>query len=136
MKRTANAATDLAGLSRRERQIMDAMYAGGPSTAAAVRAALPVAPSYSTVRALLKILENKGHLRHTEVDGKYIYAPTRPRGSAGKSALRRVLKTFFDNSASKAVAALLDAVDADLSQDELAELTALIDQARNKEAKR
>jgi predicted transcriptional regulator len=136
MKSASHDAKEVAGLSRRERQIMDAVYAAGPSTAAEVRSALPEAPSYSAVRALLKILENKGHLRHTEEAGKYIYAPTRPRGTAARSALRRVLKTFFDNSASKAVAALLDAVDADLSHDELAELSALIDQARSKGRKR
>jgi predicted transcriptional regulator len=115
---------------------MDAVYAAGPLTAAEVRTALPDAPSYSAVRALLRILEDKGHLTHTESAGKYVYSPVRPRGSAARSALKRVLKTFFDNSAAKAVAALLDAADADLSPDEFAELSALIDRARNRGKKR
>jgi predicted transcriptional regulator len=111
---------------------MDAVYAAGRATAAQVRAALPDAPGYSAVRALLAILERKGHLTHTVEAGRYVFAPTRSRTSAAKSALRRVLTTFFDNSAAKAVAALLDAADADLSPQELAELQALIDHARAK----
>jgi len=115
---------------------MDAVYATGPLTAAEVRASLPDPPSYSAVRALLRILEDKGHLTHTETAGKYIYAPVRPRASAAKSALLRMLQTFFDNSAAKAVAALLDAADANLSADELREMSALIEQARHKGKKR
>ena len=114
---------------------MDVIYTAGPSTAAAVLAALPDPPSYSAVRALLRILEEKGHLSHTEVAGKYVFAPVRSRGNAARGALRRVLETFFDNSAAKAVAALMDVADTKLSDDELSELSALIDRARRKGGK-
>jgi BlaI family penicillinase repressor len=119
-------------LSRRERQIMDVIYQLGRATAADVTAHLPDPPSYSAVRALLRILEGKGHLRHTEeaVTGKYVFFPTRPRENAGRSALQRVVQTFFDNSAEKAVAALLDLADRDLSEQELERLAKLIEQAR------
>jgi predicted transcriptional regulator len=119
-----------ANLSRRERQIMDVIYAAGEATAAAVLAALPDPPGYSAVRALLRILEEKGHLRHRSLGGKYIFIPNRPRDRAGKSALRRVLRTFFDNSASKAVAALMDVADTALSDAELAELAQLVERAK------
>ena len=120
-------------LSRRERQIMDVVYRLGRVSAADVTTHLPDPPSYSAVRALLRILEDKGHLRHTEEpgSGKYVYSPTRPRDHAGKSALQRVVQTFFDNSAEKAVAALLDLADRDLSEQELERLAKLIEQARN-----
>ena len=116
-------------LSRRERQIMDVIYAAGEGTVATVMAALPDPPGYSAVRALLRILEEKGHLRHRSSGGKYIYRAKRPRERAGKSALRRVLKTFFDNSATKAVAALMDVSDSKLTDEELAELAQLIERA-------
>jgi predicted transcriptional regulator len=119
-----------ANLSRRERQIMDLIYAVGEASAATVMAALPDPPGYSAVRTLLRILEEKGHLRHRSDGGKYIFMPTRPRERAGKSALRRVLKTFFDNSAAKAVAALMDVSDAALSDEELSSLSQLIKRAR------
>jgi len=120
-------------LSRRERQIMDVIYRLGRASSADVTASLPDPPSYSAVRALLRILEGKGHLRHTEEPGtgKYVYFPIRPRDHAGKSALQRVVQTFFDNSAEKAVAALLDLADRDLSEPELERLAKLIEQARN-----
>ncbi len=120
-------------LSRRERQIMDVVYRLGRVSAADVTAELPDPPSYSAVRALLRILEDKGHLRHTEEagTGKYVYSPVRARDHAGKSALQRVVQTFFDNSAEKAVAALLDLADRDLSEPELERLAKLIEQARN-----
>jgi predicted transcriptional regulator len=117
-------------LSRRERQIMDVIYRRGRASAADVVAELADAPSYSAVRALLRILEDKGHLRHASEGGKYVYAPTRPREHAGRSALRRVLRTFFDNSAEKAVAALLDLHETELSRDDLDRLAHLIEQAR------
>ena len=119
-----------ADLSRRERQIMDVIYRRGRASAADVVAELADPPSYSAVRALLRILEDKGHLRHESEGGKYVYAPTRPREHAGRSALRRVLQTFFDNSAEKAVAALLDLHDAELSRADLDRLAHLIEQAR------
>ena len=123
------------GLSRRERQIMDAIYSAGEATAAVVLSALPDPPSYSAVRTLLRILEDKGHLTHRTDRGKFVYIPTHPRGSAGKSALRGVLRTFFDNSAVKAVAALMDAKDTHLSDEELVELSQLIARARRKGGK-
>jgi predicted transcriptional regulator len=117
-------------LSRRERQIMDIVYARGEASAATVHAGLPDPPSYSAVRALLAILVEKGHLKHRSRQGRYIYAPTRRRSQVGRSALRRVLDTFFEGSLEKAVAALLQGADANLSADELARLGQLIDQAR------
>ncbi|HEY8750281.1 MAG TPA: BlaI/MecI/CopY family transcriptional regulator [Tepidisphaeraceae bacterium] len=119
-------------LSRRERQIMDAVYARRQATAAEVRAAIAGAPSYSAVRAMLRILEEKGHLKHQEMSGKYIYMPTQKRGNAARSALRGMLKTFFDNSTSKAVAALLDASDSKLTAQELDDLERLIKKARQR----
>jgi len=117
-------------LSRRERQIMDIVYARGEASAAAIHEALPDPPSYSAVRALLAILVEKGHLKHRPEQGRYIYAPTRRRSHAGRSALRRVLDTFYEGSLEKAVAALLHGSEANLSSDELARLGQLIEQAR------
>jgi len=117
-------------LSRRERQIMDIVYRLEKASAAEVRENLPDPPSYSAVRAMLRILEEKGQLRHTKDGAKYIYRATRPRSRAGISALRRVLDTFFHGSAESAVAALLENSDADLSEEELDRLSRLIDEAR------
>ena len=117
-------------LSRRERQIMDIVYAQGEASAADVHAALPDPPSYSAVRALLAILVDKGHLKHRSEQGRYIYVPTRRRAQVGRSALRRVLDTFFEGSLEKAVAALLQGSDANLSEEELQRLGQLIQQAR------
>lgn len=117
-------------LSRRERQIMDIVYAQGEASAAAVHAALPDPPSYSAVRALLAILVDKSHLKHRTEQGRYIYFPTRRRAQAGRSALRRVLDTFFQGSLEKAVAALLQGSDGKLSEEELRRLGQLIQQAR------
>jgi predicted transcriptional regulator len=117
-------------LSRRERQIMDVVYARGEASAAQVHAGLPDPPSYSAVRALLAILVEKGHLRHRSEQGRYIYAPTRPRAQVGRSALRRVLDTFYEGSLEKAVAALLQGADGRLSPAELQRLGKLIQQAR------
>ncbi|MEW6320416.1 MAG: BlaI/MecI/CopY family transcriptional regulator [Acidobacteriota bacterium] len=115
-------------LSRRERQIMDVVYARGQATAAEVVEALPDPPSYSAVRTLLRILEKKGHLRHV-VDGpRYLFLPTVPRDRARKSALRNLVRTFFDGSAAQAAAALID--QGRLSDEEMARLSALIDRAR------
>jgi predicted transcriptional regulator len=119
-------------LSRRERQIMDVLYARGEASAVEVHADLPDAPSKTAVRTLLRILEEKGHLRHKQQGLKYIYQPSRPRGHAGRSALRRVLHTFFEGSLEKAVAAHLGNSASELSPDELARLADLISQARNK----
>src|SRR5262245_62376574 len=96
-------------LSRRERQIMDVLYRKGSATAAEVLENLPDPPSYSAVRALLRILEQKGHIKHEEREGKYVFSPTVHRDKAKRSAVRHLLQTFFDGSSEQAVAALLDA---------------------------
>jgi predicted transcriptional regulator len=116
-------------LSRRERQIMDIVYARGKATAAEVVAALPDPPSYSAVRALLRILEQKGHLRHEEDGVRYLFLPTVPRDRARKSALRNLVHTFFEGSAGQAAAALLDR--ARLSPQEIDRLEALIERAKS-----
>ena len=117
-------------LSRRERQIMDIIYQRGSASVAGVVESLPDPPSYSAVRALLRILEEKGHLRHRKEGPRYIYVPKRSRSSAARAALQRTLDTFFDGSATQAVAALLDVSDADLSEEDLTELAKLIAKAR------
>lgn len=109
---------------------MDIIYARGEATAAEVTEALPNAPSYSTVRALLRILEEKGALKHREEGPRYIYGPTLPHAKASKSALTGVLNTFFEGSLANAVAALVDAKDGHLSADELQRLEAIIQQAK------
>lgn len=119
-------------LSRRERQIMDIVYQSERASAADVRAALPDPPSYSSVRALLGILESKGHLKHVKDGARYVYLPTRARQSAARSAVAQVMRTFFAGSVEQAVAALLSASDAPLSDDEHARLLALIDEAKEK----
>jgi predicted transcriptional regulator len=120
----------LANLSRRERQIMDAVYRLGHATATDVLAQIPDPPSYSAVRAMLRILENKGHVRHVLEGKSYVYSPTLPRTRASRSALQNMLKTFFDGSTEKAVAALIDISRSELTDDELERLSRLIDQAR------
>ena len=116
-------------LSRRERQIMDAVYRVGRASVSEVLAEIPDPPSYSSVRAIMGKLEEKGQLAHEQEGARYIYFATQPRGEARETALRRLMKTFFDGSPSKAVAAVLDVAD-DLGPDELDELEALIRQAR------
>ena len=118
-------------LSRRERQIVDILYAHGRATAADVQAALPDPPSYSAVRAMLRILEEKGHVRHEQDGPRYVYVPTIGRDNAKRSALRHVLQTFFDGSAEQAISALLDDDAAKLSEKELDRLERLINQARH-----
>jgi predicted transcriptional regulator len=117
-------------LSRRERQIVDILYARGRATAAEVQAALPDPPSYSAVRAMLRILEDKGHVRHEQDGPRYVYVPTVARDSAKRSAMRHMVRTFFDGSAEQAISALLDDSSARLSDVELDRLARLIDQAR------
>ena len=122
--------TDHRDLSRRERQILDILYQRGTSTAAEVQAALPEPPSYSAVRALLRILEDKGHVRHEQDGPRYVYLPTVPRDNAQRSAMRHLLQTFFDGSAEQAISALLDDSSAKLSSSELERLARMIDTAR------
>ena len=117
-------------LSRRERQIIDILYAQGRATAAEVQAALPDPPSYSAVRAMLRILEDKGHVRHEQDGPRYIYLPTIARENAKKSAMRHMVQTFFEGSASQAISALLDDPRATFSDAELDRLARLIDSAR------
>ncbi|HEV8264945.1 MAG TPA: BlaI/MecI/CopY family transcriptional regulator [Gemmatimonadales bacterium] len=117
-------------LSRRERQIMDVVYRLGRATAAEVRHHLPDPPSYSTVRALLRVLEAKGHLRHDADGPRYVFVPTVPRDKAGLSALRQLLATFFDGSTEQAVAVLLDLSSAQLTPKEFDRLAGLIARAR------
>src|SRR3954468_13494467 len=98
----------VAQLSRRERQIMDVIYRRGRATAAEVLEDIPDPPSYSAVRAMLRLLEEKGHVRHEQDGPRYIFLPTVNRDRARKTALKHVVRTFFDGSATDAVAALLD----------------------------
>ena len=118
------------GLSRRERQIMEVIYRRGQATAAEVLEDLPDPPSYSAVRAMLRLLEEKGHLRHEQDGPRYLFRPTVPREQARRSALRQLVQTFFDGSTEQAVAALLDQTDRTLSDAELARLARMINQAR------
>ncbi len=121
---------DVLDLSRRERQIMEVVYRTGRATAGEVLGGLPDPPSYSAVRALLKILEGKGHLRHVVEDGRYVWLPVVPRDRARRSALQSLLQTFFEGSAERAVAALLTQSKSKLSDEELERLARLIADAR------
>ena len=117
-------------LSRRERQIMDVLYRLGSATAAEVQDIIPDAPSYSAVRALLRILVDKGHIKHSYDGPRYVYAPIISRPVAQKSALKQLVKTFFDGSTSNAVAALLDMSGKDLSDGELEKLAKIVEEAK------
>ncbi len=117
-------------LSRRERQIMDVLHAKQTATAAEVRAAMPDPPGYSAVRALLRILEEKGYARHREEGARYVYLPRASKQSASRSALKRVVATFFQGSVSQAMAALLEKADTELSETELDQLEQIIRQAK------
>lgn len=118
-------------LSRRERQILDVIYALGRASAAEVLERLPDAPTYTTVRGLLRVLEQKGHVRHEDDAGRYVYFPTVARQRAAKTALRHVVRTFFDDSPSRAMAALLGS-QREVSDEEIARLEELIAKARRK----
>ena len=122
------AKSSLPSLSRRERQILDVIYARGRATAADVTAELPDAPTYTTVRGLLRILEEKGHVRHEEDGGRYVYIPSMPREDAGASQLQHVVRTFFDGSASKMMVALLGSNN-QLNEAELKQLRELVERA-------
>ena len=117
-------------VSRRERQILDVLFAHGRCTAADVQAALPDAPGYSAVRALLRILETKGLIRHEQDGPRYVYITAMTRDSAKRSALRHIVRTFFDGSTEQAVAALIDTASTTLSESELDRLQRLIDARR------
>ncbi|MGE5814368.1 MAG: BlaI/MecI/CopY family transcriptional regulator [Acidobacteriota bacterium] len=124
----------LLDLSRRERQIVDALFRLGRGSAAEVRAELPDAPSYSAVRALLRILEEKGHVRHEQDGPRYVYMPTVARENAKRSALRHLVQTFFEGSATQAISALLDSSSSKLSDAELERLTHMLEEARKRGA--
>jgi predicted transcriptional regulator len=117
-------------LSRRERQIMDIVFRHRKVTIREVLDELPDPPSYSAVRALVRVLEDKGHLRHAQDGPRYVYMPTQDRSRVRSSALAHVVDTFFSGSATEAVAALLGMQGRELSDGELDELSAMIDQAR------
>ena len=121
-------------LSRRERQILDVLYQAGRATAAEVQQAMPSAPSYSAVRTLLRILEDKGHVRHEQDGSRYVYLPTVARDAAKRSALRHLLNTFFEGSTTQAIAALLDEDASRLSQADWERLNSAIKRARKEGA--
>lgn len=128
--------TDIPQLSKRERQIMDAIYRLGRATAAEVREELPDAPTYTTVRGLLRILERKGHLRHGEDGTRFVYSPSLPRQRAGASILSHIVRTFFDGSAAKAMAAMLGSSERSVNAAELERLSDLVRRERQKVKKR
>ena len=117
-------------LSRRERQIMDIIYEMREATALQVLERLPSPPSYSAVRALLRVLEQKGHLSHHPDGPRYVFSPLLPKEKARRHALRDLMQTFFDNSTEDAVAALLDLSEDSLSEEDYRRLLALIRKAR------
>jgi predicted transcriptional regulator len=117
-------------LSRRERQIMDVLYAHGHATAAEVMQRLPEAPSYSAVRAMLRILEEKGHVAHVHDGPRYVYRPIVAREAARRGALEHLIRTFFDGSPASAAAALLESADGQLEEADLERLSDLIERSR------
>ncbi len=120
-------------LSRRERQIMDIIYAHGEASVADVLRQLPNPPARGALGRLIRILEDKGHLKHITVGNRYVYLPVRSRREAGQSAIRRLLRTFFDGSAEQALAALLESSASTPTQDELDRMAKLIDEAGKEE---
>ena len=119
-----------ADLGRRERQIAEVVYRLGRATVNDVLDNLPDPPSYSAVRAMLRILERKGHLKHRQEGPRYVYVPAVRRDTASRSALDHLVRTFFDGSTGRAVAALLEDSDARLSEADIERLSKLIDKAR------
>jgi BlaI family transcriptional regulator, penicillinase repressor len=126
---------DTSQLSRRERQIMDVLFRRSRATAAEVMDELPGEPSYSTVRTQLRVLEEKGHVRHEDDGVRFVYMPAVARHAARKSALRHVVDTFFDGSAEKAVAALLGAEGSRLTDEQLDRIAGMIAKARKEGVK-
>ena len=120
-------------LSRRERQIMDVVYALGQATAADVHSRMPDAPTYTTVRGLLRILVRKNHLLVRDDGVRFVYRPRTPRKDAGRSVLAHVIDTFFDGSPASAMAAILGSADLELPKAELARLSELVERARARE---
>ena len=120
----------LGGLSRRERQIMEILYQRGKLSASEIREAMDDAPGYSAVRALLRILEDKGHVKHQAEGLRYVYAPTVAREKAKRAAVKHVLDTFFNGSPEQIVAALLDVSSPALTRDELNRMAQMIEKAK------
>ena len=118
-------------LSRRERQIMDVLYRLGRATAGEIMAGMPGAPSYSTVRTQLRVLEEKGHVRHEEHGLRYVYVPTVSRHAARRTALRHLVDTFFDGSPASLVTALLGSDASKLSDEELERIEKIVKAARS-----
>jgi predicted transcriptional regulator len=118
-------------LTRREREIMDILYRLGRGTAAEVMQDLTGEPTYSTVRAQLRVLEDKGHVRHEEQGLRYVYVPIVPRHEVRQSVLKHMVDTFFEGSTHKVVAALLGAEGAKVTRDELDRIAELVEKARN-----
>jgi BlaI family penicillinase repressor len=122
--------TTMAGLSRRERQIMEILYQRGKASAAEVRGAMEDAPSYSAVRAMLRVLEDKGHVKHQAEGLKYVYVPIVTHAKAKRSAVKHLLDTFFSDSPEEVVAALLDVSSTRLTSEELDRMAEMIEKAR------
>ena len=125
-----SSSSSTAQLSRRERQIMDLVYRHGHLTAAEIHEKLPDPPVAAAVRTMLRILEEKGHLRHEKIGPRHVYYPVTPRSVAQRSAVRHMVGTFFNGSRAAAIAALLDESDRPLSDDERAELSSVIRRLR------
>jgi predicted transcriptional regulator len=121
-------------LSRRERQIIDILYRRGRATAAEVMEDLPGDPSYSTVRTQLRVLEEKGHVRHEDDGQRYVYSPAVARGTVRRSALKHLVETFFDGSVEQTVAALLGGEGSRLTREQLNGIEELIKKARKEGA--
>jgi BlaI family penicillinase repressor len=120
----------VAGLSRRERQIMDILYQRGKSSASEVREAMPNAPSYSAVRAMLRVLEDKGHVKHRSEGLRYVYLPTVTHDKAKRSAVKHLLDTFFSDAPEDVVAALLDVSSTRMTREELDRMSEMIENAK------
>lgn len=129
ISKKATAKTD-PDLSRRERQIMDVLFARGRAAGPEIQEGLPDKPNYSSVRTILRVLERKGYVRHVAEGLRYVYEPTVAREAASRSALQRIIRTFFDGSAKEAVAALLEPGTFELSETELSELAGMIERAK------
>jgi BlaI family penicillinase repressor len=123
----------LTGLSRRERQIMEILYQHGKASASQVRELMESAPGYSAVRAMLRVLEEKGHVKHEAAGLKYVYVPTVGRERAKRSAVKHVLDTFFNGSPEQIVAALLDVSATRLTPGELDRMAEMIEKAKREE---
>jgi len=121
-------------LSKRERQIMDIIYRKKCATAKEVMGSIPNPPSYSTVRKLLHILENKGFLKHDQDGLKYVYHPKIPHKKAMRSAIRQIVETYFDNSIEEAMTALIEYDNGDLSDEELNRLIGIIEKRKKEDA--